>query len=131
MRKINCVFALMLTGATSAPALASSIQPAKPLTGYKCLAIDAPESVMMNFQHPIPMKDEPNDAAAAFAPAGVILAVKDSPELQNGYVKSMNLAFRPGWVPTQWVKPYSEVHPGVKCAPYVMNNGKLGFVFTH
>ncbi len=63
------------------------------------------------------------------APALGVLPVADNVGATNGYVKSMNLALRPGWVPMKWVKPYSAVHPGVTCAPYIMNDGKLGFVF--
>jgi hypothetical protein len=103
--------------------------PVRALPGYKCMALDGPEKVMMDFQHPISLKVEPRDDAAAFSPAAGILAVDNNTPEVNGYVKSMNMVFRAGWVSTKWMKPYSEVHPGVTCAPYVMSDGKLGFVF--
>jgi len=126
-RSALLAFATLIASGT---AFAANLKPVKPIDGYKCVAIDAPENVQMDFQHPIPMKDVPDDAAPAFAPAPIILAVKETPEIRNGYIKSMNFAFRPGWVPTKWIRPYSEVHPGMLCAPYVMTDGKLGFKFT-
>ncbi|ARW12158.1 hypothetical protein [Acetobacter ascendens] len=131
-RKLSfAAFAGMSLACVSSHALAAGPKPVKPLQGYKCLAIDAPDSVMMDFNNPIPLRSAPNDHAPVIAPAAAILAVNDPEQLDNGYVKSMNFAFKPGWVPTKWLKEYSEVHPGNTCAPYIMNDGKLGFKFGH
>ncbi|AOX21459.1 hypothetical protein [Kozakia baliensis] len=129
--KAATALTILISGLVTQPAHAAGPHPVKPLAGYKCLALDAPDSVMMDFKNPIPLREAPDDDAPVIAPAGAILAVKDSEEIKSGYVKSMNLAFRPGWVPTKYLKPYSEVHPGNTCQPYLMDNQRLGFVFGH
>lgn len=123
------MISVIASGAT--PALAIHRIPVKPLAGYKCMALDAPESKMMDFNNPIPLREAPNDNAPVIAPALAVLPVSETVPETNGYVKSTNLIFKEGWVPSKWVKPYSVVHPGVTCKPYVMNDGKLGFVFSH
>jgi len=129
MRKLTFPTCIFVAAALGGPAFAANRTPIKPLENHVCMAIDAPEVVMMDFKHPIPLKDEPSDSAAAFASAPGVLAVNPSDPKLNGYVKSMNYALRPGWVPEKWVKPYSTVHPGMTCTPYLMSDGKLGFVF--
>ncbi|AOX21656.1 hypothetical protein A0U90_14240 (plasmid) [Kozakia baliensis] len=124
--------AIVLLGAIStAPAFALHRIPVKPLAGYKCMAIDAPDSVAMDFQHPIPLQTEPRANAPVISPALGVLPVATDVDPTNGYVRSMNMMLKPGWVPAKYVRPYSDVHPGASCVPYVMNDGKLGFVFGH
>lgn len=113
----------------SQPAFALHRTPVKPLDGYKCMALDAPESVMMDFKHPVSLQSEPRDDAQSIAPALAVLPVDANAPPTNGYVRSMNIALRPGWVSTKWLKPYGDVHPRMTCAPYIMDDGKLGFVF--
>ncbi|OUJ02689.1 hypothetical protein [Acetobacter cibinongensis] len=125
------IFAGMSMALLSSQAIAAGPKPVKPLQGYKCLAIDAPDSVMMDFNHPIPLRSAPSDNASVIAPASAIIAVNDPEVVDHGYVKSMNFAFKTGWVPTKWLKDYTSVHPGNTCTPYVMNDGKLGFIFGH
>lgn len=132
--KVTCsnavaALTLLIAGLTAQHARAAGPHPVKPLVGYKCLVLDAPDNIMMDFRNPIPLRQSPSEDAPVIAPAGVILAVKNNEEIKGGYVKSMNLAFRPGWVPTQYLKPYSVVHPGNTCKPYIMDNQRLGFVF--
>lgn len=126
---LSATVALATVILASNPAHALHRTPVKSLVGYKCMALDAPESVMMDFKHPVSLQSEPDDSAPSIAPALAVLPVEANVAPVNGYVRSMNLALRPGWVSTKWLKPYGEVHPGMTCSPYIMNDGKLGFVF--
>ena len=129
--RFSCRTAILaaLTCSISHPAFALHRTPVRALDGYRCMALDAPERVMMDFRHPIPLQSEPRDGAPSIAPALAVLPIATDAPPTNGYVRSMTLALRPGWVSTRWLKPYDAVHPGMTCTPYVMNDGKLGFVF--
>ncbi|GBQ25698.1 hypothetical protein AA0472_1850 [Acetobacter estunensis NRIC 0472] len=93
------------------------------------MVVDTPESMDMDFDHPVSLHQEPSSNSPTFAPVAEIIAVAEPPETQNGFVKTMNFAFRPGWIETKWLKPYTAIHPGKTCTPSVMNDGKLGFDF--
>ncbi|WP_291366532.1 hypothetical protein [Acetobacter sp. UBA5411] len=108
---------------------AAGLKAVKPLNGYRCMVIDAPDEVMMDFQHPIEMHEAPGEQSPTVSGISTVFAVAEPPETSGGFIKTMNFAFKPGWVSTKWVKPYEAVHPGVKCVPSVMSDGKLGFDF--
>lgn len=131
LKHLRLALGMAILHMTPVIVMAAEHKPIKPVSGYVCMALDAPDSVMMNFDHPIPLQTEPRDGAPMIAPAlGVLPVATNVPEM-NGYVQSMNLAFKTGWVPAKYVKPYAKVHPGNTCTPYVMDDGKLGFVFGH
>lgn len=132
MRFQKC--ATLLLGTLSAwsfltTAQASGLKPVKALPGYQCMAIDAPDEVMMDDKHPIMMHQQPNDKSPEISGVPTVFAVTAPAEVKNGYIKTINFGLQPGWVSTKWVKPYETVHPGVKCIPSIMTDGKLGFDF--
>lgn len=127
----TCAFsALAIVGLSlGASSYAAGLKAVKPLNGYRCMVIDAPDEVMMDFQHPIEMHEAPSEQSPTVSGISTVFAVTDPQQVNNGFIKTMNFAFKPGWVSTKWVKPYETVHPGVKCVPSVMTDGKLGFDF--
>ncbi|KXV19234.1 hypothetical protein [Gluconobacter oxydans] len=112
-------------------AYAADIKPVTPIAHHVCMVLDAPDDVMMDTQHPISLMAAPSPSASVISDASVVMAVDTTQPPQNGYALSMTYTLKPGWVSTKWLKPYSAVHPGVTCSPYVMSNGKLGFDFQH
>ncbi|MFT8717604.1 hypothetical protein [Gluconobacter potus] len=110
---------------------AANVTPVKPIEHHVCMALDAPDDVMMDTHHPISFMSAPDPSATVISDASVVMAIDTVEPKKNGYALAMTYTLQPAWISTKWLKPYSVVHPGVTCTPYVMSNGKLGFDFKH
>ncbi|NHN90210.1 MULTISPECIES: hypothetical protein [Acetobacter] len=112
----------------SMSAHAAGLHPVKPLPGYTCMMLNLSESQMMDFQHPLMFKAGPSDDAANVAPASGQVAIKTGAEPTDGYLPTINFAFKPVWIEAKYVAPYhAKADPAATCVPVIMSDGKLGF----
>ncbi|MCP1203313.1 MULTISPECIES: hypothetical protein [Acetobacter] len=114
------------------PALAAGLTPVKPLAGYTCMMLNETAAQSMDFQHPVSFKLNPSDNEPDVAPVGNQVAVKTGSRIVNGYVETVDFAFRPRWVAQKYLVPYhAKADPSATCAPAIMSNGHLGFKYAH
>ncbi|MGF1277652.1 hypothetical protein [Acetobacter pasteurianus] len=129
--KLHTLLAAALTIAPI-PALAAGLEPVKPFAGYTCMMLTETAAQSMDFQHPVSFKMKPSDSAPNAGPVGNQVAVKIGTNVINGYVETVDFAFRPRWVAQKYLVPYhAKADPSATCTPAIMSNGHLGFDYSH
>ena len=108
-------------------AQAQGLQAVRPLSGYKCMALNLSEQQMMT--ETVPMLAQPSAGAPKVGIVAATVIAAESPPV-NGYQKVLRLDGKVGWVSSQYLKPW--VNPGSsgqKCVPSLMSNGRLGYAY--
>jgi len=120
--------ALLLVMANVAPsAHAQGLQAVRPLSGYKCMALNLSEQQMMT--ETVPMLARPSTSAPKVGIVAATVIAADSKPV-DGFQKVLRLDGKVGWVSTRYLKPW--VNPGgnaQRCVPSLMSNGRLGYAF--
>jgi hypothetical protein len=120
--------AILLVPFTMTLAHAQGLQAVRPVPGYECMALNLSQQQMMT--ETVPILAQPSSGAQKIGIASATVIAAEAPPV-DGYRKVLRLDGKPGWVSTQFLKPW--VNPGgsgQKCVPSVMSNGRLGFGFS-
>ncbi|QEH97937.1 hypothetical protein [Gluconobacter thailandicus] len=74
----------VLAASYSFSASASPNKPVSPLSGYKCLTLNATDAQMMDPNFSIPFRQNPSDQSPVVAPATTLVPVNTAVEPVNG-----------------------------------------------
>lgn len=110
------------------PALAQPVTAVRPLDGYACALLNATEAQLRDPQWPgVPILTAPNAAAPRGATASAIVILRSPAHVVDGFAEVLQRTGQPGWIEAAKLAPYgSKSHPGAKCVPVVLSNGRIG-----
>lgn len=106
---------------------ATALKAVRALDGYRCMALNLPDSKLMNPSTHVAILSNPRAGSQPMGYASSTVIAADTPPV-NGFRKVLRLDGKPGWMPASDLKPW--VNPGNNgqgCVPSVMSNGRLGF----
>lgn len=126
---MRCSVILVAFCALSPMAHAQGIRAVKPIEGYACKSLVAPEAQQTDTRWAgVPILTEPSPSAPRGTNAAAIVIAKEPAHVVNGYAEVLQLTGKPGWIEADKIGPYrSRSNPFARCTPSVLSNGRIGF----
>ena len=129
MFKLIATTLIAATGVASINASAQTLTAERPLTGYKCMALNLTEQQMMDPSTHVPILAQPAASSALVGYASATVIASLSPPT-DGFRHVLRLDGVPGWIDIQYLKDWTNPGGnGQKCIPSIMSNGRVGFDF--
>jgi hypothetical protein len=98
------------------------------LQGYECMALNLSAEQMMDPSRHVAILKSPSVRATITGNAIATVIVYSPEQIQNGYLKVLQLNGNSGWVAAKYLKPWTNPGGnGQSCYPAILSNGGFGF----
>lgn len=132
MKAKSFVFVGLAASLFSTAAFAERPHVVGPLPGYTCMALSLTEQQAMDPNVRIPVFDRPASDGRQVGIAAGIVAVKDPPDIVNGFTEALFPTGATVWIKSGMLRPYHSLgDPTARCVPSKLSDGRLGFDFPH